>query len=117
MEVLWRIVKNRQCSHQISHVTATFISLVNGLWEVKDDLVFPKRRGSQDNEKETEEGRMKEGPGETESIEKEGGESKGEGVSLTGMEVSAALQLSSLPSCTRLLISHHLLSCSFLTSL
>lgn len=45
-------MKNRQCSHQISHVTAAFILLVNGFWEVKDDLVFPRRGGSKDNEQE-----------------------------------------------------------------
>lgn len=30
-------------------MTATFILLVNAFWEVKDDLVFPKRRGRKDN--------------------------------------------------------------------
>lgn len=60
---------------------------------------------------------MKEGLGETERVEREGRESKGEGVSLTGTEVSTSLHLSYLPNCTRLLISHLLLSCSFLTSL
>lgn len=59
MELLGEIVKNRQRSHQISHVTATFILLVNGLWEVKDDLGFPGRGGGQANEEEAAGGRMK----------------------------------------------------------
>lgn len=45
-------MKNHQHSHQISHVTAAFILLVNEFWEVKDDLVFPRRGGSKDNEQE-----------------------------------------------------------------
>lgn len=63
MEVLQGTVKNHRRSHQISHVTATFILLVNGFWDVKDDLAFPKRRGSKDNEKEAGEGRMEEEQG------------------------------------------------------
>lgn len=52
-------MKNRQRGHQISHVTATFILLVNRFWEVKDDLGFPRRGGSKENEKEAEGRRMK----------------------------------------------------------
>lgn len=52
-------MKNRQRGHQINHVTATFILLVNRFWEVKDDLGFSRRRGSKDNEEEAEGGRRK----------------------------------------------------------
>ena len=49
-------------------MTATFILLVNGFWELKDDLVFSKRRGREDNEKVAKARSLKEGWGETEGV-------------------------------------------------
>lgn len=46
-----------------------------------DDLIFPKRRGRKDNEKDSKEGKLKERWGETEGGEREGKESKEQGIS------------------------------------
>ena len=46
------MVKNHPCGHRISPMAATFILLVNGFLEVKDGLVFPKRRGVKDSEED-----------------------------------------------------------------
>lgn len=52
-------------------MTATFILLVNGFWELKDDLVCSKRKGRKVNEKVPEAGRLKEGWGEIDGVERE----------------------------------------------
>ena len=46
-----------------------------------DDLIFPKRRGRKDNEKDSKGGKLKERWGETEGGEREGKESKEKGIS------------------------------------
>lgn len=43
--MLWKAVMHHRCGRQISQMTVTFIVVVIGLWEVKDDLEFPKKRG------------------------------------------------------------------------
>lgn len=51
-------------------MTATFILLANGFWELKDDLVCSKRKRRKDNEKVAEAGRLKEGWGEIDGVER-----------------------------------------------